>query len=153
MNQLGCYRAALTAGVLALVVGCGPKSGLDLVPVRGEVTYNGKPLAEGTVVYLPEQASAGRQATGPLQPDGSFSLTTQKRDDGVMKGSYQIVVYAYKPHPGEPKTREEHEAMVQKGGIERGHIIPMKYTEPATSGLSDTVDENHSGFKKIELTD
>src|SRR5215213_9538816 len=152
MKRLGSHWAALAAGAL-FVAGCGSKSELDLVPVRGEVTYNGKPLAEGTVVYLPDQASAGRQATGPINSDGSFSLTTQKRDDGVMKGSYQIVVLAYKPHPGEPKTREEHEAMAQKGGIERGYIIPVKYTEPATSGLSDTVDENHSGFKKIELKD
>jgi hypothetical protein len=152
MKHLASHGAALAAGVM-LIAGCGSKSSLDTIPVRGEVVYNGKPLTEGTVVYLPASTSEGRQATGPIQSDGTFSLTTQSADDGVMKGEYQIVVYAYKPHPGEPKTREEHEAMIKKGGIERGYIIPEKYTDPTKSGLSDTVDENHSGFKKIELSD
>jgi hypothetical protein len=152
MKHLASHGAALAASVL-LVAGCGAISGLDTVPVRGVVTYNGKPLTEGTVVYLPESGSEGRQATGPIQTDGSFSLTTMSADDGVMKGKYQIVVYAYKPHPGEPKTREEHEAMIKKGGIERGYIIPERYTDPMKSGLSDIVDENHSGFKRIELSD
>jgi len=149
MKYRDCRQIGLAAGLL-LLAGCGSANELGLIPIRGEVTYNGAPLTDGTVVYLPEQAG-GRQATGAIGPDGTFALTTQNRDDGAMKGSYKIVVYAYKPHPGEPKTREEHEAMVKKGGIERGYVIPEKYTDPATSGLSDTVDENHSGFKKIEL--
>ncbi|MBA3483719.1 MAG: hypothetical protein H0T51_18070, partial [Pirellulales bacterium] len=136
-----------------LIAGCSSKSGLDTVPIKGEVTYNGKPLADGTVVYLPAEGSGGRQATGPIQSDGTFSLTTQSAADGAMKGSYQIAVYAYKPHPGEPKTREEREAMQKQGGIQRGHIIPEKYTDPATSGLSDTVNDDHTGFKKLELSD
>ena len=80
-------------------------------------------------------------------------MTSLKRGDGVMMGDYHIVVYAYEPHPGEPSTREEHEQLASKGEIERGFIIPEKYTRPDASGLSDTVDGNHSGFIKLELND
>jgi hypothetical protein len=143
---------ALGTGFLALA-GCGSSGGLDTVPIKGEVTYNDKPLTEGTVAYLPIKPGTGRSANGPIGPDGKFSMTTQQRDDGVVKGEYQLVVYAYAPHPGEPQTREEHEAMAKAGGIKRGYIIPEKYVTPETSGLTDTVDDNHSGFKKIELKD
>jgi hypothetical protein len=151
MKHLGSHLAPLAA--LLFLAGCGSKSGLDTVPIKGEVTYNGKPLADGTVVYLPEQGSSGRQAMAPIQSDGSFSLTTQTANDGVMKGKYQIVIFAYEPQSAEPKTREEIEALVNKGGSERGFVIPEKYTDPEKSGLSDIVDESHSGFKKIELSD
>jgi hypothetical protein len=124
---------------------------LELFSVRGEVTYQGKPLPEGTVVYLPKDSPGSRQATGAIQSDGSFALMTRAKDDGAMRGTYQIAIYAYKPHPGEPATREEYEAMAKRGGLKREYLIPEKYADPQKSGLSDTVDENHSGFKKIEL--
>jgi hypothetical protein len=144
-------RAAVALGLL-IIAGCSGGNALDTFPVRGEVTYNGQPLGEGTVVYLPAEPG-GRQATGALQPDGTFSLTTRERDDGAVKGAYKIVIYAYEPHPGEPQSREEREAIAQAGGLKRGFIIPEKYADAATSDLTDMVDEKHSGFKKIELTD
>ena len=144
----------LTTGFLAFaalaIAGCG-SSGPKTIPIRGEVLYNGKPLAEGTIVYLPRESTA-RQATGGIQSDGSFRLTTFKNADGVVPGEYNIVIFAYAPHPGEPQTREEMEAVAQTGGIRRGFIIPEKYTNAASSGLTDTVNEDHSGFKRIELS-
>jgi hypothetical protein len=142
---------------IASVSGCGSGARLsDMVPIRGEVLYKGKPLTEGegTVVYMPTEAGGeARRATGAIQPDGSFTLTTLDPGDGAMKGKYTIVVYCYQPHPGEPKTREEREKMVRAGGIKRGSYIPEKYAKPATSGLTDIVDDSHTGFKRIELTD
>jgi hypothetical protein len=139
---------ASTAAVL-LLSGCGG-NGIDMVPIRGEVTYNGKPLARGIVTYMPTNPGIGRTANGPLRPDGTFVMTTQKRDDGVIPGDYNIVVYAYEE--GAPKTREEIEA----GGSSAPKlksVIPDKYASPETSGLTDKVDENHTGVKRIELSD
>ncbi len=125
-----------------------------MVPIRGEVLYKGKPLTvgEGTVVYIPVESGEMRKATGAIQPDGSFTLTTLNPGDGAMKGKYNIVVYCYEPHPGEPQTMEDRER-VRRHGLERGSVIPEKYANPATTGLSDTVDDSHSGFKRIELND
>jgi hypothetical protein len=122
-----------------------------MIPIRGEVTYNGKPLTRGTVTYIPATSGVGRAANGPIQPDGTFSMTTQTRDDGVMPGEYQIVVYSYEQ--GAPKTRDEIEAGGGANAPRLRSMIPEKYTSPETSGLSDDVDENHPGTKKIELSD
>jgi hypothetical protein len=139
--------------VVWMITGCSSSGLPDMVPIRGEVLYNGEPLKEGNVVYLPTKAGQGRQATGAIQADGSFVMTTLKEADGVMQGEYNLVIYAYEPHPGEPKSREEHEALAESCEILRGFLIPEKYTSPNTSGLSDRVDGDHSGFKRIELRD
>lgn len=146
------WRAWLVLGV-AMCPGCGSGSSLDLIPIRGEVVYRGKPLADGQVVYLPVETGVGRQATGQILEDGTFQMSTKEANDGVVKGDYKISIYAYEPHPGEPATREEHEALAQKGELKRGFVIPARYADAATSGLTDTVNEQHSGFKRIELKD
>jgi hypothetical protein len=123
-----------------------------LIPIRGEASYNGHPMTDGIVVYVPRDPTVARQATGQIAADGKFELMTFKKGDGVLPGDYDICIYAYAPHPGEPKTREEHEAIAKAGGLKRGFVIPEKYVNPKTSGLSDTVNSEHSGFKKLELS-
>ena len=145
-NRIGCSLSAIIAVLLS--TGC-HESGLpNMVPIRGTVTYDGQPLTEGNVLYLPK-TSGGRQARGDIQPDGSFRLTTLRKDDGAQMGEYDIVVIALNPHPGEP-SREELEAA--GGLIERGYAIPEKYTKRETSGLSDSVSKDHSGKMEIMLT-
>jgi len=136
--------------LVACAAGCG--GGSVTIPIHGEASYNGQPMADGIVVYIPKDSSVGRQASGRILSDGTFELTTFKKADGVVPGEYDIVIYAYAPHPGEPKTRAEHEAIAKAGGLKRGFVIPEKYVSPQTSGLSDSVNTDHSGFKRLELT-
>jgi hypothetical protein len=117
------------------------------------VIYKGAPLKDvpqGLVHYLPK-SSEGRQASGRLQPDGTFVLTTFKNADGVMPGEYDITVSAYTTQPN--LTRAEVEARGGAGISQPRLLIPERYTEHTTSGITDTVDSDHSGFIRIELTD
>jgi hypothetical protein len=122
-----------------------------VIPIRGEVQYQGaalKDVPQGLVRYIPKTPDSGRQASGRIQPDGSFELTTFKQADGVVPGEYNIVVSAYST---KAPTRQEIEAA---GGAVAGPrlMIPEKYIDPAKSGLTDVVDSTHSGYKRIELT-
>ena len=59
---------------------------------------------------------------------------------------------AYAPHPGEPGRTVESESRDQiRQRIKRGYVIPERYIDPELSGLTDTVDDNHSGFKELVL--
>jgi len=150
---LNCARfASAAAALLLLLAGCGGGNQLEMVPLRGTVTYNGEPMTRGIVTYLPVAGSTGRTANGPIQADGTFVMTTQTRGDGVVRGSYKIVVDLYEENPDAPKTREEIEAQGNKTPLLRS-LIPKRYLAPETSGLTDTVDEQHSGVKAIELVD
>jgi hypothetical protein len=145
-----CIFLASLSFALAALPGCS-SDGPTLIPIRGEVLYKGAPLRDvpqGLVKYLPKSDSA-RQASGRIQRNGSFVLTTFQNADGVAPGEYHIVVTAYTT---QELSREQVEAA---GGAVAGPrlLIPEKYIEPNTSPLTDTVDSDHSGFKRIELTD
>jgi hypothetical protein len=147
-----CIILASLCFALAPLAGCG-SDGTTAIPIRGEVFYKGAPLRDvpqGLVHYLPKTGE-GRQASGRLQPDGTFVLTTFKNADGVVPGEYDIVVTAYTTAP--ELTRAQVEARGGQGIAGPRLLIPEKFIEPTTSGLSDTVDSNHSGFKRIELTE
>jgi len=123
-----------------------------MIPIHGQVTFKGAPLinvTQGIIRYSPKQAgTSAREATGRIQPDGSFVLTTLSKADGVVFGDYDISVSAYS---APMLTREQTESGVPHAN--RKLMIPEKYLKANTSGLSDTVQPGHPGFKKIELTE
>jgi hypothetical protein len=72
--------------------GCGFSAGslAALVPAKGKVTYKGKPLSQGTIRFEPD--GYGRMATGKLQSDGTFVLSTLKEGDGVVAGVHKVFI-------------------------------------------------------------
>lgn len=60
------------------------------LPVKGKVTYNGKPLTRGNINFQP--VDIGREANGSIQPDGTFVLTTFKDGDGAVPGVHRVAV-------------------------------------------------------------
>jgi hypothetical protein len=81
--------AALLAGACW---GCGSGSAPlpDLIPVKGKVTYKGQPVTKGVVRFEPD--GYGRMASGQLQSDGTFELSTVKSGDGVVAGEHRVTV-------------------------------------------------------------
>lgn len=145
-------RVVLSLSFLCCLIGC-DSSGLGkMVPIKGEVIYQGETLKKGRVVYLPRDSGSTRQATGTIKPDGTFVLTTLKGGDGAMYGEYDIVVFVSAVNAASNASREEIKAATRNQGRQRP-AIPERYSNEATSGLSDTVDGDHSGFKRIELSD
>ena len=124
-------RAALAlagASLLLLILpGCGG-SGVNTVPVTGKVTYQGSPMTHGKVTFSPEDKKLGRPAEGIIDPEGNFSLTTIRADDGALPGEYRVAVLAFVPGTA--------------NAVSRGKpAIPEKFFQHATSGLTATVDD------------
>jgi hypothetical protein len=79
--------------LLCAVSGCGGfGSGAEppLIPVKGKITYNGKPLTKGTVRFEPD--GFGRPAYAQIQSDGTFVLTSVKQADGAVEGHHRVSV-------------------------------------------------------------
>ena len=86
---------------LLLLGGCG--SGLpERGKVTGKVTFNGKPVPEGTVTFYPQ---TGRSASGRIQPDGTYTLTTFDEGDGAIVGSHEVTIEAVR-FAGAPRGQE-----------------------------------------------
>jgi hypothetical protein len=85
---------AVTSLAFLACVGCGSRSGsgsvTSTVPVKGKVTYQGKPLTQGTITFEPDDI--GREAHGNISADGSFTLTTYKEGDGAVPGLHRVAV-------------------------------------------------------------
>lgn len=79
------------------------------VPVRGKVSYKGRPLAQGTVKFEPD---SGRGAEGDIRPDGTFELSTFKAGDGAVEGTHRVAVV---------------------GKAKGGEAVPLKYRNASSS--------------------
>jgi hypothetical protein len=102
MRRGGVWLVACCV-LFAACSGCGSKSdsySAPTVPVKGKVTYKGKPLTQGEIVFEPD--SGGREAHGPIQPDGSFELTTNKQGDGTVVGTHRVAVTGTSKKDGVP---------------------------------------------------
>src|SRR5262245_11925796 len=86
--------AAAALGVAALA-GC--SDNLPVAPVHGVVTYKGKPVTTGLVMFVPTAGGPG--ASGKIGRDGSYRLTTYKPDDGAVPGTHTVTVSAYEELP------------------------------------------------------
>jgi hypothetical protein len=119
---------AVAAPLLLLVGGCGPSGGVsavETVPVKGKVTYKGKPLTKGVVTFEPR--NSGRTATGQIGPDGDFELTTLKKGDGAAPGKHRVSVSG-------------------TGPTAKAEVIPIKYAEVNTSKLEVEVAKDKTEY-------
>jgi hypothetical protein len=90
--------AVLAALFLGGGSGCGAKgagSVPDLIPVKGKVSLLGQPLTTGTIRFEPDDF--GRPASGKLQSDGTFVLTTTEEGDGVVAGHHRVSITNISP--------------------------------------------------------
>jgi hypothetical protein len=88
-HLLGCLSACAIATGLA---GCG-KSGPKRYAVSGDVTWRGKPLDHGGVVFLPEDSSLGSSG-GAVIKDGRYSISATS---GLLAGRYKVMVTSADP--------------------------------------------------------
>jgi hypothetical protein len=85
------------------ITGCGGAHEFKVAPVSGKVDCNGAPLKDGLVVFIPipkgevKSKESGRSASGVIQPDGSYQLTTYNSADGAIIGSHNVQVFAPAP--------------------------------------------------------
>ena len=72
--------------LVCLLAGCGTRP----VPVKGVVTYEGRPLPHAFVVFI-AQEPGGRDASGVTDAQGAFQLSTFQTT-GALPGLYKVTV-------------------------------------------------------------
>jgi hypothetical protein len=127
----------MTAGCSAKVAGR-PK----VVPASGRVLYNGQPLEGAHVTFT--NPTAKRSAYAQTDANGQFSLTTFERQDGAVPGKQQISVSKVKMtsqlDPGVDRTTVA--PATKSTTPERRWLIPERYGDVATSGLTAEISED-----------
>jgi hypothetical protein len=116
--------------------GCGGSSD-GLAVVKGKITYNGKPVPNGTVNFLPDDGNKP-SATGEIQADGTYALQTflgSRPSEGAVIGKHKVVVVAMQDMA--TRLPEERSPLPPP-------IVPIKYTSPATSDLAAQVEDKEN---------
>lgn len=117
--------------------GSGPYSGA-LYPVKGQVLLaDGKPLAGGTIRFIPTQG--GLPASGKIEADGTFSLKSKSRD-GAAPGEYKVRI---EPSP---------ELLAKKGRSAPKLPFASKYREyDGNTGLTATIKAGETELEPFRL--
>lgn len=121
-------RLTFTLLLLAAVAGCG-----ETKPLGGKVTFSddGSPLTTGTVCFT----DGTNFSRAELKPDGTFSVRTLGKNDGIKPGNYRVFVSG-----AESITSDA------EGNDVVTPLIAEKFTSGDTSGLTFNVDGSTRKF-------
>ena len=124
--------------------GCGQKEEIpELVSVTGKVTFQGQPLANASISFVP--ADEDKESTLVVRPhgqtdeQGQYELSWHGDHDGAPPGKYQVMVMAFKPNDNDDEE------------IQPESLIPKKYNSPKTSGLNADVSEDGENVFNFDL--
>ncbi|WP_254508822.1 hypothetical protein [Anatilimnocola floriformis] len=117
----------IVLGGLGVLAGCQERP----IPIAGTVYIDGQPVQGGHIRVIPAHT---RSAQAMIDKEGKFRLYTRTVDDGVFAGEHPIEIVSTERLP-------------------RGNrwLIPKKYSDVNTSGLTIKVDKPTSDLR-IDLT-
>jgi hypothetical protein len=143
--------------VSTLSIGCKSDA---LVPIEGQITVDGIPVAEGTSVLLAPLGDH-KPAHGKTGADGIFRVYTHVPGDGVMPGEYRVVLVNSTnaiPLPDHEILREDDPTYLAylkkvedfKNRPPTKGTLPILYGAPHTTPLRWKIPED-GVFRKFEL--
>src|SRR3954470_17468135 len=117
------------APALLLPSGCGQRK--PTAPVSGLVTYKGKPLTRGRVIF---HHASGQYGFGDIGPDGRYKLE-------APLGECRVAVECKEEPPPNPPP----------GMLILKSLIPQRYEDHMSSGLKfDVKEEENTADWKLE---
>ena len=116
-------------GIGLLLSGCNGSPAT--VPVTGTVTYQGKPLESGTIIF---ESPGSRPATGKIVDGKITDVTTYEPGDGAPVGKHQVAIQAV-TEAGSAVAADPSQG-TGTGYMQSTSLIPTAYGDPATSGLT-----------------
>jgi len=138
---------------LGCAIGCGSKNPLGVVKVTGKVTLDGQPISGATVSFVPKSEADGQLASATTDAEGGYSLTTAGAGDiaGAVPGTYSVILRKFEQEDvlgtGEEATSQGPSYAAPK--VTR--ILPAKYENATTSGLSATVEKRGQNVFDFDL--
>jgi hypothetical protein len=137
-GQTRALALSLSLLLAGLPFGCGSgdEKTPTTLPVTGKVTYKGEPVTKGTITFQPDD---GRPATGEIQPDGTYKLSTFADKDGAVPGHHKVMIVANTADPTKIPGSSP-------GYVAPKDLVPKKYGSLSTSGLEKTVSKDTASY-------
>lgn len=146
MRISSMFLISSTAISALSLTGCGAGQ-LKTVPVTGTVTYKGDPLEGAAVVFFKEKAPP---ATGQTDASGTFTLTTFEPNDGAVPGDYVVTVAKME---SAPEVTDDGRIPRPASDKPPKSLVPIKYSEPKSTDLKETVASTGPNEFTFDLKD
>ncbi len=118
----------------ALCLGCADSGGLDKVTVEGTVTYNGNPVQNGEIRFVPIEGTQGPVSGAPIV-EGRYEAIAK---GGVPVGKHTVQIEGY-----DTKGGGESQDMISGGRTgARVNYIPAKYHRESQLTLQVSGDKS-----------
>jgi hypothetical protein len=148
-------RLGLLWVVAALAGGCGG-SRVPLGEVEGTASWNGRPLANMAVEFIPDadKGTSGPRSTAVTDANGRFVLQCEDQRPGAVIGYHRVVLRetgrAAAGARRDPRRRREREAATNAGAAaDDPPRLPLKYHSGVNTPLLKKVGP---GQQRIDLT-
>ncbi|MDR1270985.1 MAG: hypothetical protein LBK82_15830 [Planctomycetaceae bacterium] len=133
--------------LLSFAIGCNNNNPQGRVPVRGEVTLNGQPLAQGNVLFSSLPGTTPTVVTGSPIKNGTFSLSAEH---GLIPNQEYLVQFSSVEEV--PGTRTETDDPMSTK-VKTRNIIPPQYgTESKETVTATKKSPNVYRFELIDKT-
>ncbi|PQO41024.1 carboxypeptidase-like regulatory domain-containing protein [Blastopirellula marina] len=134
MSVAACSKSTLLDGASKTIV---------------SVTLDGEPVEGAAVVFSP--IDSGRSATGITDVQGHVEMGTVMPGDGVLPGQYLVTVTKSIDDP-KSKIEESEEAPTGRYySIPQLYLVPKKYLDPKSSGLTATIEKGETNTVQLDL--
>lgn len=138
--------AGLACVVAATLTGCGGSGdNVEVFPVKGTVTFEGKPMTGGgSIAFIPTAGQQGKSAGGIINEDGTYVLSTYGEGDGSMAGEFRVlitqIVYQEPEFGGDSDAGAGAAEPEAVSVVPEEDRIPTVYSDPTRSPLTATVE-------------
>jgi hypothetical protein len=131
---------------MLIIPGCGGNNGqLDVYPVSGIVTLQGKPIEGATVMFFGQdehlRAVGVPIPEGTTDASGKFELTTYEAGDGAPAGNYAVSI-TWMEETGNSDDPEL---------VTRRDRLKNRYASPDSSDLTAMVEADDNELPPFEL--
>jgi hypothetical protein len=144
---------------LLLIVGCSRRVDDEWTRMRppvfsatGIVIYQGQPVADATVMLesqSPDEKARGKVAIGHTDSVGRFRARTYKEYEGAVAGPHRVSVTKFEYVEKKPANADPNidYPLIPKP------LLPERYKDFETSGLTATVTEQGPNSFRLELAE
>ena len=146
--MLSLSRTVVCLALIA-VFGCGSTGpAVDHAMIEGSVAWNGEPVSDGIVTFVPSQSRPGVPFNSiPVTvSDGKYKVTEK---DGALAGTYRVEVRAFRktgkmsPEPTEAMKRFDPRL---KSEELKEQVIPAEFNENSTLSNKIAAGPNQLDF-------
>jgi hypothetical protein len=123
------------AAVALSASGCAEGTATNLVPVTGNVTMDGKPLAGASITFVGTGSTPGLGGTGITDEAGNFEVSHFRAGKGLDAGDYKMLVSKTVLSDGSPIPA----GTLSIAELSTRELVPRRYNDLNASVLNHTV--------------